>query len=308
MAMNTLLNPVPLKPPQRCRVLLTGSTGMLGPYVLRALRQAGHEVTPWGHQHAAADVQRVDLCDHAAITAGLQRIKPDVVLHAAALGNIKDVLANPALARAVNVHATAHLASEAACLGARLISISTDLVFDGEAAPYAEHAIPRPLSLYGQTKLEGELAVLSHPQHLVVRVSLLFGPVLGGRPKFFDQMVADLRTGRPVTLFEDEWRTPLDLCTAADILTQLVSTPAQGLLHAGGSERLSRLEMGLKLAAFLKLDPRLIRPASRLAVPGPEPRPRDTSLDSGLLEKVLPKLGRPSFEEALQRLSRIIGF
>lgn len=306
--MNPPFDPVPWKSSQPCRVLLTGATGMLGPYVLRALRHAGHEVTAWGHQHAAADVQRVNLCDHSAVSAALQRIRPAVVLHTAALGNIKDVLANPALARAVNVQATAHLACEAASLGARLINVSTDLVFDGEAAPYAEHATPRPLSLYGQTKLEGERAVLEHPQHLVVRVSLLFGMALNQRPKFFDQMVSDLRGGRPVTLFEDEWRTPLDLCTAADILTQLVSTPAQGLLHAGGSERLSRLEMGLKLAAFLKLDPRLIRPASRLAVPGPEPRPRDTSLDSGLLGQVLPELCRPSFDEALHRLARIIGF
>src|SRR5439155_2744036 len=92
--------------------------------------------------------------------------------------------------------------------------------FDGERAPYGEEDDPAPLSVYGRTKADAEAAVRA-AGGLVVRVSLLYGPSLSGRPSFFDDQAAALRSGRPLTLFEDEWRTPLALPAAARALVEL---------------------------------------------------------------------------------------
>src|SRR5436305_6422990 len=107
---------------------------------------------------------------------------------------------DPARARRVNVGGTATLAELAAKAGARLVLVSTDLVFDGEHAPYREADPPRPLSAYGRSKAEAEAAVLAVPRAAVARVSLLFGASLAGRPSFFDEQAAALRARRPVTL------------------------------------------------------------------------------------------------------------
>src|SRR5262249_7267089 len=154
---------------------------------------------------------------------------------------------------------------------------STDLVFDGSRGGYHEEDIPNPLSIYGRTKSAAEQAVLDVPGNAVVRISLLYGPSRNGRVSFFDEQVAALQRGAPVTLFDDEWRTPLDLVTAARGLWAVARSDFSGTLHLGGPQRLSRWEMGKRLAAFLGVDDSPLVAARRDDVPSAEPRPRDTS-------------------------------
>jgi dTDP-4-dehydrorhamnose reductase len=132
----------------------------------------------------------------------------------------------------------------------------------------------------------------------VARLSLLYGPSLIGRPYFFDEQVCCLREGRPVTLFHDEWRTPLHLGIAAKSLLDILDSSYEGILHVGGPERLSRLEMGLRLAKFLEVSKPAINKVSRESIMG-EPRPRDTSLDCSLWRKLFPGVPWPTFEESL---------
>ena len=148
-------------------------------------------------------------------------------------------------------HSDGGVAEECARSGTRLVFISTDLVFNGERGGYREEDEPAPLSVYGRSKRDAEAIVRASPNSVVVRLSLLYGPSLNGCPSFFDEQTVALRTGRNVTLFTDEWRTPLDLPTAARALAALAAADATGLLHIGGPERLSRYEMGLRLASSL---------------------------------------------------------
>jgi dTDP-4-dehydrorhamnose reductase len=147
--------------------------------------------------------------------------------------------------------------------------------------------------------MEAEQAVLAVARAVVARVSLLFGPTLCGRPSFFDEQVSALRAGREVTLFSDEWRTPLDCATAAQGLLALAGSDLTGIIHLGGPERLSRLEMGQRLAAFLGVSASAIRAVRRQDVPAPEPRPRDVSLDSSRWRRLFPQQPSPSWAEAL---------
>ncbi|HEX4590789.1 MAG TPA: SDR family oxidoreductase, partial [Gemmataceae bacterium] len=235
------------------RWLLTGATGLLGGYVLRQLRS--ESIVAWsGSQQSdvlGVPLIRADLADSAAVAAAFSAAAPDVVIHAAAVARVDECRRDSDRARRINTEGSRHLAELAAERGARLVYVSTDLVFDGERGSYRESDSPSPLTVYGLTKADAETAVLTFPRTAVARLSLLYGPCLTGRSSFFDRMVAALKQGQPIPLFADEWRTPLDLATAATALVELGRSEVTGLLHIGGPERLSRLEMGRQLAEAL---------------------------------------------------------
>jgi dTDP-4-dehydrorhamnose reductase len=284
-------------------VLVTGASGQLGGYLLRELADTGTPVTAWSGSRASrvlgVPLQPVDLADADGIAAAFREARPSAVLHAAALASVAECRRDPALARQVNTQGSALLAELASQAKARLLLVSTDLVFDGECGGYREADVPAPLSVYGRTKAEAEQAVLAVPRSVVVRVSLLFGPTHSGRPAFFDEQVAALRECRPVTLFADEWRTPLDLATAARALVAVLRSDVGGLLHLGGPERLSRVDMGRRLATYLGAEGASIVAATRDSVPSAEPRPRDVSLDASRWRELFPAQPWPRFEEAL---------
>lgn len=288
------------------RILLTGASGLLGGHLLRELVRAGQEICAWSCSRAAKDclvnIEPVDLADPARVRAAFRQARPEVVIHTAAIASIAECYRDAQRARRVNVLGTALLAELVATTGARMVHVSTDLVFDGEKGNYRVDDEPRPLSIYGRSKRDAEQAVLAFALNLVVRVSLLFGPSVNSRHGFFDQQLAALRAGKPIPLFEDEWRTPLSLATAAQALLALARSDCVGLLHLGGPERMSRLDMGLRLAAHLGLDSSVIVRATRSSVPSAEPRPRDVSLDSSRWCELFPDLEWPGYEESLRRM------
>ena len=291
---------------QVMRVLVTGASGQLGPYVVRCLLADGQTVIAWGRSWTGelfgVPVQDVDLTDHDAIADAFGQAQPDAVVHAGAVSQVGQAYREPALARVINVDATqvlAQLAGERRC---RMIYLSTDMVFDGEHAPYRERDPTGPRSVYGRTKLEGEESVVVSENVLVVRVSLLFGPTLIDRPRFFDELVATLRETRPVHLFVDEWRTVLGLAEAATAIVAALRSDDTGLLHVGGPQRVSRYDMGLNIAQVFGFDTSLVKEASRVDLNVPEPRPRDLSLDSTRWRAAFGDLDYPDFQTSLRQM------
>jgi dTDP-4-dehydrorhamnose reductase len=287
------------------RILVTGASGQLGSYLLRELSRRGAEVAAWSGARRGdlfgVPMRPVDLADADGVAGAFREARPAVVVHAGALARVADCHRDPSRAERVNTRGTAVLAELVAAAGARLVYVSTDLVFDGERGGYREDDPPAPLSVYGRSKAAAEGAVLAVPVGAVVRVSLLFGPSFTGRTAFFGEQVAALRAGRTVTLFADERRTPLSLGVAARALLDVALSDFTGLLHLGGPERMSRLEMGQRLAAFLGVDPSAIVAVKRDQVPAAEPRPRDTSLDSSRWRGLFPGHPWPAWEEALRQ-------
>lgn len=285
------------------RVVLTGASGQLGAYVLEALIGAGHEVRAWSGRDAGrrgrVPLRPIDLTDEASTLRALAEDDPEAVLHAAAMSAAEAVRLDPGRGRAVNVAATETLARWCSEHGRRLVFTSTDLVFDGSRSWWCESDAAEPVLEYGRTKRAAEPAVLAVPRGLVARISLLYGPSRCGRAGFFDRAIAALREGKPQTFFEDEYRTPLDYATAADVLVRLVVSPAAGLLHVGGKERVSRFALMRRAAVALGIGAGLVVANRRADVSLPEPRPADVSLDSTRLESLFPGLSRPTIEEAL---------
>ena len=288
-------------------LLLTGASGQLGGYLLRELAGIDVPTVAWSRaragRHYGCELEPVDLADRGRLAAAFRRARPAAVIHAGALASMAECRRDPHRAHRVNTEGSATLAELAAAAGARLLLVSTDLVFDGEQGWYHEQDPPSPLSVYARTKVAAEGAVLAVSRSAVVRVSLLFGPTTVGRPYFFDEQLAALRARRPVTLYADEWRTPLSLLTAARALLAICRSDYTGLLHLGGPERLSRLEMGRRLAAYLDADPSVIVPVGRNQTPSSEPRPRDTSLDCSRWRALFPTLPWPTWDEALREMS-----
>jgi dTDP-4-dehydrorhamnose reductase len=294
---------------KRMRWLVTGASGTLGSYLIHEI--AASEPTVHGWSGAAPSEQfgisivPVDLANRDLMTKAFRAAKPDIVVHAGAMARIGDCFRAPERARQINVEGTQHLAELSAQSGARLIYLSTDLVFDGSQPPYREVDSPRPLSVYGRTKADAEPAITALQNGVVVRLSLLFGPSRNQRPGMFDSLTDALRTGRPITLFADEWRTPLGLSDAARALHNLARSVFTGTIHLGGPERLSRLEMGQRLARYLRLSEEALVAGQRDGIPGSEPRPRDVSLDSALWRSNFPQFPIPDFESALTDMLRL---
>ncbi len=187
---------------------------------------------------------------------------------------------------AVTVDAAVAAARAAAARSARFVFFSTDLVFDGRAGAYGEDAPTGPLSPYGAMKLEAEaLVAAEHPGALIVRTSILVGESgVMLRPAFeCDAMVR----GQAVTLYRDEWRSPVHVDDVARAAWELCMLDVRGVYHVAG-ERLSRLELGRVLCAMYRFNPALVREAAR-----PASRPRDTSLDSRRASALLGWSPRP---------------
>lgn len=286
------------------RVLVTGASGQLGAYVVRNYLQRDGSIIAWSGRNSGevlgVPLQPVELARAEEIKRNLNAAQPDVIIHCAAMSAVGEAFQNPAQAATINTAATAQLAEWATNQDCRLIYISTDMVFDGEKGNYREQDAAQPLSCYGRTKLDGEALVLASPRGLVMRVSLLYGTSLVGRPTFIEQLLASLREGKPFRLFDDEWRTPLDLATAAAAIATAAESDTSGLLHLGGATKLTRYEMGLRIAKAAGIQTQSIETASRLSVAGAEPRPKDLSLDSSRFESIYPQVVRPDFEDSLR--------
>ncbi|PHH52366.1 Methionine adenosyltransferase 2 subunit beta [Ceratocystis fimbriata CBS 114723] len=165
--------------------LITGATGLLGREVFKAFTDGGFETKGLGYSRAdGVSILKADLQNPDQITAVLEKVQPKVVVHCAAQRFPDKVDKDPEAARALNVSATASLAAQCAAQGALLIYLSTDYVFPGiqGEAPYEADAVPRPPNVYGQTKRDGEVALLEEyaksstdSRAVVLRVPVLYG-------------------------------------------------------------------------------------------------------------------------------------
>lgn len=267
----------------RKRLLVTGASGLLGYRVCQEAK-SGWRVFGLHRTHpvAAEDVEAldVDLTDEGALARALDRIRPNAVIHTAAVSQPETCHKDPERSRAVNVEATENLAALCARRRIRMVFTSSDLVFDGRKPPYAETDPVSPVSAYGRQKAETERRVRKIcPAAVICRMPLMFGYAPGTSGGFLGWMVRALEKGEPLHLFTDEYRTAVDTASAARGLLLFTDKPP-GTYHLGGRRRLSRYEIGIALVERGSWDRSLLIPASVHGAMTSAPRSPDVSLVS----------------------------
>lgn len=257
---------------------VTGAGGLIGHHLAAGAAAAGR----W--RVMALDRGTLDLLDHAAVAERFRRDRPAAVLHCAALSKVPACQSDPGLARRINVDVSRQLADLAG--DGRFVLFSTDLIFDGRRGNYPESSPPNPLHVYGETKAGAEAAVRCHPRHLIVRTSLNYGFSPAGDRSFVEEMLLAVRGGRTLSLFTDEFRSPIGVPDTVSLVLDLIAAGATGTWNVAGGERLSRWEIGELLAArHPELSGRL-SPGSLREYRGPARAP-DTSLDPAKTARLL---------------------
>ena len=267
------------------KILITGASGLLGRALMREC--AEHEVVGYAFSRTGPQLQKLDLCDFAAVREEIMRQQPDVVIHAAAERRPDKSAADPEATLALNVNATRNLAEACQAAGAWLLMISTDYVFDGKDAPYQVDDTPNPINFYGQSKWQGEQALWqAMPNAGVLRVPILYGQVetlaesaVTGLVSLLDQDQA------PV----DDWaiRYPTYVDDVALVCCQLAEKHQQdptlsGTWHWSGNEAMTKYDMVKVMADVLSQSINHITPLSEPA--DDVPRPYDCALDTQVLQ------------------------
>jgi len=226
---------------------ITGRTGYLGSELARLRPDALGE--------------RVEVRDRGAVQALLERLRPETVIHTAY--RQED--------RSVNVEGSENVARAAAAVGARLVHLSTDVVFDGrKGAPYVEDDPTSPVTDYGRAKADAEERVrAAHPAALIVRTSLIYG---GAEPSKHELAARD----PSLTFFTNEVRSPVQVTDLAQALLELAALDVSGLLHVAGADAVSRADFA-----------ELVSGAAVRRAPAPESRPLDCSLDSSRAQAMI---------------------
>ena len=277
----------------RTRVLVTGASGLLGGRLAELLARS-HDMIAMRHEApvpSGLDAVDGDLLDGQALDRAFDLARPDAVLHSAAIADPDRCDREPELARRINVDASAEVAARCGRRGLRLVTLSTDLVFDGERALSSEETPPRPILYYGHTKLDAEGAVLAaSPDAVILRVALVIGRGYGSRKTATEAVAASLAAGGRPRLFHDQYRTPIDPDSVADAVTRVFARPVSGRFHLGGAERISRYDLGQRVARVLGLPEHLERTDEASQ---PVRRPRDASFDSGRARRELGWEPRP---------------
>ncbi len=257
---------------------------MLGKAVAKHWRRRQRAVLAIDREHA-------DIADRRQLFAWVDRFRPELIVNCAAFTAVDLCETERATAFAINGDAVANVVAAGERAGANLIHLSSDYVFDGAAtAPYKEDATPAPLSVYGESKLRGEVEALRYPRSLLVRASWLFGP---DGPNFVATIGRLLREGQPeLRVVDDQRGCPTYTPFLARAIWDLAALEARGIVHYCNRPAVSWHGFATEIAQFLAPHTPVL-PVASSEFPRPAPRPAFSTLDTELFENTVGRRVEP---------------
>ena len=265
------------------KIFLTGASGLVGSAFARAASRRGHHVVGnvgefVGPLPGVATQLTIDLTSTEPVSRSVLETFPDVIVNCAAVSEPGVCESDPIRSEALNVALPARLAELSHHLGARLLHVSSEQVFDGvQTVPYTPDDTVSPINLYGQQKIASERAVSAATPKLaaIVRVPLLLGDSPRGRRSVHERLFLDWSAGRTARLYADELRQPCTAENVAEVLVELAERPdLNGIFHWAGTELVSRFDLGMRIRAHFKLSNQAAPIAATVRADTPDISPR----------------------------------
>jgi dTDP-4-dehydrorhamnose reductase len=291
------------------KVLITGANGLLGQHLTKLLLDKNYQVVATSRGESRLPFEpsgnytyySMDVANAFDTYAIMNREKPDVVVHAAAMTQVDDCELQPEQCERINVQGTAQILTDAESFSSHFIYISTDFVFDGEKGNYSEEDDTNPISLYGFTKLQSESMVqVSDMPCAIVRTCLVYGNLLKGTRSNVVSWVKDsLEQGKTIQVVSDQLRTPTYVGDLAKGIALIIEKKATGIYHISGKDWLTPYDIAIKAAHKFQLDAGKIVKVDASTFKQPGRRPLKTGF---VIEKARRELGYEpiSFDEGLE--------
>jgi dTDP-4-dehydrorhamnose reductase len=271
-------------------ILITGVKGQLG-HELYDMLDGKETVT-------GIDIEDVDITDAQKVHEYINDFQPDVVIHPAAYTNVDACESNVDLAYKVNAVGTQNIASACLNTGAKMVYVSTDFVFDGQKEePYIEFDTPKPLSIYGKSKLAGEMLAGRILNRLfIVRTAWLYG--LNGN-NFVKSILSQAKEKDTLTVVNDQWGTPTYTKDLAEVICRLIYTDGYGIYHATNNGQCTWYDFAKKILEYAGMEHVNVLPITTDELDRPAKRPRYSVLRNFMLELTIGDTMRP-WEDALK--------
>ena len=277
------------------KVFITGGTGLLG-HSLIASAPMGIDVActffPEGQEDAiAGDCEKyyIDIKDEKTVVRVVEGVRPDCIIHTASLANVDYVEKNKEEAKTVNLGGTSNIIKACKLVGAKLLYISSNAVFDGTNPPYAEEDAVNPINYYGELKAEEEqLVKKSGLDYAIIRAILMYGWNLPTERKNPVTWLIDaLKAGNDISMVDDIFCNPLLVNDCTDVIWKVVTLNKKGTYHVGGRDEMSRYEFACMTAKVFGFSENRIKPVKNSFFTGIAPRPRNTTYKTDKIQKEL---------------------
>lgn len=276
------------------RVLITGGTGLLGVAIQRSAPKDIEGFSVYFPERSLPvplpfSVLAADVSDRMKMQAVFEWAKPEVVIHAAAIGSVDFAERNREETKKINVGGTKIVVELCQNFKSRLIYISSNAVFDGRTPLYSETTPVNPINYYGQLKIDAENVVReSGVPWAIVRPILMYGwPYPGERDNPVVWWLRSLENSQPIKVVDNVFSKPLPAWSCADVIWALIKENRTGIYHVAGRDHISLYQFALLTAAVFGLDASLIEPVPDSYFPEIAPRPQDTSFDTTKMETEL---------------------
>jgi len=262
------------------RIFITGGSGLLGHRIAELALEREYEVYS-GYCHSkpiVGEAVKIDLANPASILEVVKEVRPDIVMHTAALTDVDRCEKEKELAFKINVEGTKAVAEAARKLNSFLIYVSTDYVFDGSGGMYREDDETNPVNYYGYTKLLGEQYC---KDFCIARTCVIYGAKpASGKINFVLWLIDKLKNGEKVKIITDQYITPTLNTNLAKMMLEIAEKELRGIFHLAGATKVSRFEFAEAIADVFDLNKSLVTPSKMDEINWIAKRPRDSSLDT----------------------------
>lgn len=292
------------------KIVVTGASGLLGANFSIHAQQSGHDVLALYHRHRIqlpyTYCRQIDLSDREQIDAMIETIRPDWIVHAAALTDVDWCEENRQAVQQVNVEATRHLANVCKNVGTRLLCVSSDSVFSGSVGNYSENDKPEPVNVYARSKYQGEIIVtdILQKHSLIVRTNF-YGWSPAHKSSLSEWVLQRLQSGQGVPGFQDIRISPILTNHLSRTILEMIAKDLKGVFHVSGSTPVSKYDFALEIARTFGVRTDLVTPVSIDDHQLHAPRPKDTTLNIEKISGIL-RQGMPDLASGLQSF-RLLG-